>query len=185
MGERFAKRILKFAVGRNRLQLHILQYSFDTCFAADPALFDPAIWRAPTLYWLGAALFIASLVQQKMLKEDRNKGLTVFICDDNKVEMPKACEVDRHEPHEPIEIEPELASVHAREGADCLHDGSAAPPGRRREIKRRRRDRSLTAKDPVLSDSVHVRHGKFRHHQRASTRGRGEQPHAVAPIAEM
>lgn len=40
-------------------------------------------------HWLGAALFIASLVQQKMLKEDRNKGLTVFICDDNKIDMPK------------------------------------------------------------------------------------------------
>jgi hypothetical protein len=40
-------------------------------------------------HWLGAALFIASVVQQKMLKEERNKGHTVFICDDHKVEMPK------------------------------------------------------------------------------------------------
>ena len=40
-------------------------------------------------YWLGAPLFIASLVQQNMLKENGNKGLTVFICDDNKIEMPK------------------------------------------------------------------------------------------------
>ena len=38
-------------------------------------------------YWLGAALLIASLVQQKMLKEEKNKGLTVFIADDNKGEM--------------------------------------------------------------------------------------------------
>ena len=30
-------------------------------------------------HWLGAALFIASLVQQKMLKEDRNKGLTFHL----------------------------------------------------------------------------------------------------------
>jgi hypothetical protein len=38
-------------------------------------------------YWLGAALFIASLIQQKMQEEERNKGLTVLICDDNKHEM--------------------------------------------------------------------------------------------------
>jgi uncharacterized protein DUF3800 len=42
-----------------------------------------------TSYWLGAALFVASLVQQRMMKEDGNKGHTVFICDDNKMEMPK------------------------------------------------------------------------------------------------
>jgi hypothetical protein len=32
-------------------------------------------------------MLVASLVQQKMLKEERNKGLTVFIADDNKMEM--------------------------------------------------------------------------------------------------
>ena len=38
-------------------------------------------------YWLAAAMFIAALVQQKMQGEKKNKGLTVFICDDNKREM--------------------------------------------------------------------------------------------------
>jgi hypothetical protein len=38
-------------------------------------------------YWLAAAMFIAALVQQKMQKVRKNKGLTVFICDDNKREM--------------------------------------------------------------------------------------------------
>jgi hypothetical protein len=38
-------------------------------------------------YWLSAAMFIASLVQQRMQREKKNKGLTVFICDDNKREM--------------------------------------------------------------------------------------------------
>jgi hypothetical protein len=40
-------------------------------------------------YWLGGAMFIAALVQKKMKKEPKNKGLTVFICDDNKMDMPK------------------------------------------------------------------------------------------------
>jgi hypothetical protein len=38
-------------------------------------------------YWLAAAMFIASLVQQKMQEGKKNKGLTVLICDDNKREM--------------------------------------------------------------------------------------------------
>src|SRR5947209_8316724 len=38
-------------------------------------------------YWLGAAMFVAALVQQKMQGEKKNKGLTVLICDDNKREM--------------------------------------------------------------------------------------------------
>jgi hypothetical protein len=38
-------------------------------------------------YWLGAAMFVAALVQQKMQGEKKNKGLTVLICDDNKKEM--------------------------------------------------------------------------------------------------
>jgi len=38
-------------------------------------------------YWLGAALFIASLIQRKMQSGKKNKGLTVLICDDNKKEM--------------------------------------------------------------------------------------------------
>jgi hypothetical protein len=40
-------------------------------------------------YWIGAAMYIAALVQQKMQGEDKNKGLTVLICDDNKQEMSK------------------------------------------------------------------------------------------------
>ena len=39
-------------------------------------------------YWLGAAMFVAALVQRKMQTEKRNKGLTVLICDDNKQAMP-------------------------------------------------------------------------------------------------
>jgi hypothetical protein len=38
-------------------------------------------------YWLGAALFVAALVQKRMQTERGNKGLTVFICDDNKQGM--------------------------------------------------------------------------------------------------
>jgi uncharacterized protein DUF3800 len=38
-------------------------------------------------YWLGAALFITGLIQQRMQTGKRNKGLTVLICDDNKKEM--------------------------------------------------------------------------------------------------
>jgi hypothetical protein len=38
-------------------------------------------------YWVAAAMFIAALVQKQMKKKQRNKGLTVFICDDNKREM--------------------------------------------------------------------------------------------------
>ena len=38
--------------------------------------------------WLAAAMFIATLVQKKMQKEQRNKGLTVVVMDDNKQGMP-------------------------------------------------------------------------------------------------
>jgi hypothetical protein len=38
-------------------------------------------------YWVAAAMFIAALVQRQMRKKQRNKGLTVFICDDNQREM--------------------------------------------------------------------------------------------------
>jgi Protein of unknown function (DUF3800) len=38
-------------------------------------------------YWLAAAMFIAALVQKQMKKKQRNKGHTVFICDDNQREM--------------------------------------------------------------------------------------------------
>jgi hypothetical protein len=38
-------------------------------------------------YWLGAAMFIAALVQQKMQKQKKNKGLSVLVSDDNKREM--------------------------------------------------------------------------------------------------
>jgi len=38
-------------------------------------------------YWVGAATFIAGLIQQRMQKVRKNKGLTVLICDDNKREM--------------------------------------------------------------------------------------------------
>ena len=38
-------------------------------------------------YWLGAAMFTAALIQQKMQKGKKNKGLTVLICDDNKQGM--------------------------------------------------------------------------------------------------
>ena len=38
-------------------------------------------------YCLGAAMFIAALVQKNMQRIKKNKGNTVFICDDNKWEM--------------------------------------------------------------------------------------------------
>jgi hypothetical protein len=38
-------------------------------------------------YWVAAAMFIAALVQKQMKKKQKNKGHTVFICDDNQREM--------------------------------------------------------------------------------------------------
>lgn len=38
-------------------------------------------------YWIGAAMYVATLVQDKMQSLKKNKGLTVFICDDNKHEV--------------------------------------------------------------------------------------------------
>src|SRR5262249_2111186 len=38
-------------------------------------------------YWIAAAMFIAALVQKQMKKKPRNKGHTVFICDNNQREM--------------------------------------------------------------------------------------------------
>src|SRR5262249_11117262 len=38
-------------------------------------------------YWVAAAMFIAALVQKKMKVIEKNKGHTVFICDDNKQQM--------------------------------------------------------------------------------------------------
>ena len=39
-------------------------------------------------HWQISAMFIASLIQKKMQGKEKGKGLTVFIMDDNKVEMP-------------------------------------------------------------------------------------------------
>jgi hypothetical protein len=38
-------------------------------------------------YWVAAGMFLAAIIQKKMQKTKKNKGLTVFICDDNKKEM--------------------------------------------------------------------------------------------------
>jgi hypothetical protein len=56
--------------------------------------FDPAAKAEQqktfgTGYWLGAAMFVSALVQQKMQKEKRNKGHTVLMCDEKKTDMPK------------------------------------------------------------------------------------------------
>ena len=40
-------------------------------------------------YWLAGSMFTCSIVQKKMQNEKNNKGHTVVIMDDNKVEMPK------------------------------------------------------------------------------------------------
>lgn len=40
-------------------------------------------------YWLASAMFLCSLVQKKMQGQQKNKGLTVVIMDDNKQEMSK------------------------------------------------------------------------------------------------
>jgi len=40
-------------------------------------------------YWLAAASFVAALLQKKVQGKDKGKGLTVFVMDDNKSEMPK------------------------------------------------------------------------------------------------
>ena len=38
-------------------------------------------------YWIGAAMYLSSIIQKKMQTSKKNKGLTVLICDDNKQEM--------------------------------------------------------------------------------------------------
>ncbi len=58
--------------------------------AFDGALEHPA--EMPpfgTSHWVAAAMFVAALIQKKMQREPNNKGLTVLIFDDNKVDMPK------------------------------------------------------------------------------------------------
>ncbi len=40
-------------------------------------------------YWQAAGMYIASLIQKKMMRESKNKGLTVLVFDDNKMDMPK------------------------------------------------------------------------------------------------
>ena len=44
-------------------------------------------------YWVAAAMFISALIQKKMQKELSNKGLTVLIFDDNKMDMPKVSDL--------------------------------------------------------------------------------------------
>ena len=44
-------------------------------------------------YWVAAAMFIGALIQKKMQKEKNNKGLTVLIFDDNKMDMPKVSDL--------------------------------------------------------------------------------------------
>lgn len=44
-------------------------------------------------YWVASAMFISSLIQKKMQKEKKNKGLTVLIFDDNKMDMPKVSDL--------------------------------------------------------------------------------------------
>lgn len=38
-------------------------------------------------YWIAAAMYLSSIIQKKMQVGKKNKGLTVLICDDNKLEM--------------------------------------------------------------------------------------------------
>jgi hypothetical protein len=40
-------------------------------------------------YWVAAAMFVAALIQKRVQGQSNNKGLTVLIFDDNKVDMPK------------------------------------------------------------------------------------------------
>jgi len=40
-------------------------------------------------HWLGAEMFVSALIQRKMQEEEKNKGHTVLIFDDNKYEMTK------------------------------------------------------------------------------------------------
>lgn len=39
-------------------------------------------------YWLAAAAFVSALLQKKVQGKDKGKGLTVFVMDDNKAQMP-------------------------------------------------------------------------------------------------
>lgn len=50
-------------------------------------------------HWMASSMFIACLVQKRMQKIKNNKGLTIIIVDDNKVEAPKLSEI-LHQPHQ-------------------------------------------------------------------------------------
>jgi hypothetical protein len=70
----------------NCARVFAVAFSFERFSAAAEGSFEQPFGKS---YWCGAAMFIAGLVQQKVQKVKRNKGLTVLICDDNKQEMQK------------------------------------------------------------------------------------------------
>ena len=57
--------------------------------AFDTAVDDGYSQPFDSHYWLVSAMFISALIQKRMQKVDKNKGLTVVIMDDNKHQMSK------------------------------------------------------------------------------------------------
>ncbi|MGJ5096846.1 DUF3800 domain-containing protein [Bradyrhizobium sp. HKCCYLRH2057] len=62
-----------------------MAFSFENFEAALSGSYEQPFKKS---YWNGAALYISCLIQQKMQRSRKNKGLTVLIFDDNKKEMP-------------------------------------------------------------------------------------------------
>lgn len=81
----FLSDVCEIATGCSSIYAIALSFSqFDN--ACTSAAVDPPFSKC---YWVGAAMFIAGLIQKKNQSLSNNKGLTVLIFDDNKVDMPK------------------------------------------------------------------------------------------------
>lgn len=65
-------------------RIFAIALSFEGFNAAVEGSYGPPFAKS---YWIGAAMYLSSIIQKKMKVGQKNKGLTVLICDDNKREM--------------------------------------------------------------------------------------------------
>ena len=110
----------------------------------DAAAAESVLLVLDELQDLGNARRLAGL-QLELRHVEQHRGLCV------------AGEIDRHQLGDGIEIEPELPTVQALERTDRMRNGAAAPPGRRRQVERRRVERHLAAENPVFGRPVGIR----------------------------
>ena len=83
--KQFLSNVCELAVSCSRI--YAIGFSFNNFdLARRSASENPPFDKS---YWVGAAMYVAGLVQKKMQGEKNNKGLTVIIFDDNKIDMPK------------------------------------------------------------------------------------------------